>query len=952
MSNSDGSGVAGAFAPGTMLDHYRLGKCLGVGGMGEVYYAVHEVLQTPCAIKIIRPEIAKGSSDVAERLIREARMACSIQHDNIVGVLDASSTSNLGCPYIVMEYVDGSSVEKYLESGPMPEADVIAVALGVTEALIAAAKYKIVHRDIKPANIMINSRGMVKLADLGIAKSDASIAGGTLTKENALLGTPDYAAPEQLRSSHTVDARADIYSLGATMYHLLSGHKPFDGDTVYNVIAKVICETPPTFKELGAEVSPALTELVTKMMDKEPENRPASAAELKVMLQRVARGRGPWDSGSSRLSKPLRTGLFIFAGVAAVALLGIGVFRSGRTPDKGKEPVNKVAAAPQPAPETPKPAPEPVSKPAPEPVSKPAPAPKPAPAASVVPVAPKPAPPAPAPAPKPAAAPKPPPPDGFSGAVQLPGGVKLEMVRIKAGSFIMGSPLNELGRYNMEKQHRVTLTCDYFLGKYEVTQGQWKAVMGNNPSRFKKGDAYPVENVSWFDAKRFCRKLNELYAGKLPQGYRFDLPTEAQWEYACRAGTTSALYSGKEVTAEDGACPNVDEVAWYQKNQKSGTHPVGQKRPNAWGLYDMYGNVIEWCRDWSAFYEGDAVDSLGPATGEMRVRRGGGWASGAKYCSSARRGGKVPGYSGKGLANEDGTLGFRLALVPIQPSDPGDVPLPEPPPPPKPEVLPPVEFAGPVRLPGGVRLEMVRIKAGSFIMGSPENEPGRTHLETQYRVTLTRDYFLGKYEVTQEQWQAVVGNNPSGFRKGGSFPVECVSWNDAKKFCEKLNELYKGKLPQGYCFDLPTEAQWEYACRAGTTTALNNGKNLTGADIPCRNLNEVAWYAGNSKNPGRKGKPSPHKVGGKRPNAWGLYDMHGNVDEWCRDGMGAYEGERTDPLGLPSSRMRVRRGGSWSDPPRKNRSARRFHGTPDLREKKLGFRLALVPIQIPPGEKR
>ena len=159
----------GSLAPGTMLDHYRLGTCLGVGGMGEVYYAVHEILQTPCAIKIIRPEIAKGSPDVAARLIREARMACRIQHDNIVGVLDASSTSSLGCPYIVMEYVDGVSVEKRLESGPMPEEDVISVALGVTEALIAAAKYKVVHRDIKPANIMINSRGEVKLADLGIA---------------------------------------------------------------------------------------------------------------------------------------------------------------------------------------------------------------------------------------------------------------------------------------------------------------------------------------------------------------------------------------------------------------------------------------------------------------------------------------------------------------------------------------------------------------------------------------------------------------------------------------------------------------------------------------------------------------------------------------------------------------------------------------------------------------
>ena len=307
------------------------------------------------------------------------------------------------------------------------------------------------------------------------------------------------------------------------------------------------------------------------------------------------------------------------------------------------------------------------------------------------------------------------------------------------------------------------------------------------------------------------------------------------------------------------------------------------------------------------------------------------------------------------IPNEDGTLGFRLALVPIQPSDPGDVQLPaEPPPPLKPKVLPPVEFAGPVRLPGDVMLEMVRIKAGSFMMGSPENELGRNDNEEQYRVTLTRDYFLGKYEVTQRQWQAVMGNNPSRSQRGNNYPVESVSWNDAKKFCEKLNELYKGKLPQGYCFDLPTEAQWEYACRAGTTTALNNGKNLTAAERFCPSLNEVGWYYFNSRNPGRKGKCSTHKVGLKRPNAWGLYDMHGNVCEWCRDYIHQYEGEAVDPLcqTRTSNPMRIIRGGGWGALPRLLRSARRLANSPDHRRPEVGFRLALVPIQTPPGEKR
>ena len=131
--------------------------------------------------------------------------------------------------------------------------------------------------------------------------------------------------------------------------------------------------------------------------------------------------------------------------------------------------------------------------------------------------------------------------------------MNLEMVKIKPGTFMMGSSDGELGRSlnRDEKQHRVTLTKDYWLGKYEVTQGQWKAVMGNNPTLyFKKGDNYPVANVSWADAKNFCDKLNERYACKLPQGYRFDLPTEAQWEYACRAGTTTALNNGMNLSDE------------------------------------------------------------------------------------------------------------------------------------------------------------------------------------------------------------------------------------------------------------------------------------------------------------------------------------------------------------------------------------------------------------------
>ena len=235
---------------------------------------------------------------------------------------------------------------------------------------------------------------------------------------------------------------------------------------------------------------------------------------------------------------------------------------------------------------------------------------------------------------------------------------------------------------------------------------------------------------------------------------------------------------------------------------------------------------------------------------------------------------------------------------------------------------------------------MVKIKAGTFMMGSPENELGRRNRETRHRVTLTKDYWLGKYEVTQAQYEAIMGNNPAFF-KGSNRPVEQVSWNDAKDFCRKLNERYAGKLPAGYKFDLPTEAQWEYACRAGTTTALNNTTNLTDEKHDCKNLTAVAWYY----NRGKYNEIQTYPVGKKYPNNWGLYDMHGNVLEWCRDWYEPYSGNTTNPLGPSSGSCRVYRGGSWRNPARRCRSAYRYNWLPGNRDNDLGFRVALVPVQ-------
>ncbi len=270
--------------PGTDFGKYKIERCLGIGGMGEVYLATHSFLGTSCAIKLLKKDVTVREED-KQRLLREARLASSIHHQNLIAVLDADIDPATGMLYIVMEYVDGISIDQILTNGPMQEERVLQIIRQVAEALQAAAEMHIVHRDIKPANIMLSSKGKVKLADLGIAKaeSDSSM---TLTMDNAILGTPHYASPEQLRSSHKVDVRADIYSLGASMYHMLSGQYPFPGDTVFSIMAQVLEQEPKPLQKL-AEVSTPTAQLISEMMAKNPDARPSDMTELIARIDRI-----------------------------------------------------------------------------------------------------------------------------------------------------------------------------------------------------------------------------------------------------------------------------------------------------------------------------------------------------------------------------------------------------------------------------------------------------------------------------------------------------------------------------------------------------------------------------------------------------------------------------------------------------------------------------------------
>ncbi len=235
--------------------------------------------------------------------------------------------------------------------------------------------------------------------------------------------------------------------------------------------------------------------------------------------------------------------------------------------------------------------------------------------------------------------------------VDLGRGVKLTMVPIAAGEFLMGSPDSDKNASKDETpRHRVRITRPFYLGKYPVTQEQWEAVTGNNPSNVLEPKS-PVVNVSWEDCRQFCDMLN----AKPHAAGKFQLPTEAQWEYACRAGSTTSYCFGSEES-------RLGDFAWYAANAQLQAHSIGTKLPNVWGLYDMHGNVWQWCLDWydRGYYANSPKDDpMGPATGPGRVFRGGGWDYPAASCRSAYRSEAEP-----DCRNYD--LGLRVCLIPAE----------------------------------------------------------------------------------------------------------------------------------------------------------------------------------------------------------------------------------------------------------------------------------------------
>jgi len=631
------------------LGPYRLLEKLGAGGMGTVYKALHTMLERIVAVKVLG-KTRLNDADAVARFQREMKAVGRLEHPHIVHATDADKDG--GVHYLVMEFVDGIDLSKLgRRLGPLPVPEACELVRQAAIGLEYVHEHGLVHRDIKPSNLMLTrgerpeagdkrleTRGQnssdanpllpkaysrqpsvspptVKILDLGLALLGSESGDDGLTSTGQVMGTIDYMAPEQIEDTHGVDIRADIYSLGATLYKLLTGHAPSSEEygSSLKKLAAIARDDAPSVGTHRGDLPAELVAVVDRMLSRDPEDRFATPAEVAEALAPFAEGAdlvALWeqaqsapDSGVSTrqtavspqtttASKRPRRTKAVVSGIAATVLV-IGVLAVWATNHFLVRHDPKTLGRPGPGVSTP---------------------------VSPLAIAP------------------------FGGAtakkhqqawadhldqpveeqVDLGSGVKLTMVLIPPGEFVMGSSAEEQARFLEEArsaddqwtieriptegpQHRVRITRAFRLGRHEVTVGQFRQFVDqtgyktdaeedgkggtgsidgqgvqdprfvwNTDPGFEQTDDHPVVNVSGNDAMAFCEWLSDK------EGAEFFLPSEAQWEYACRAGTTTAWsYGDSDRTLQ--------EYGWFGGNSGGKAHPAGQLKPNGWSLYDMHG---------------------------------------------------------------------------------------------------------------------------------------------------------------------------------------------------------------------------------------------------------------------------------------------------------------------------------------------------------------------------
>jgi len=628
--------------------------------MGTVWKARHTKLDKLVALKLLPGELMTDGDAVA-RFEREMRAVGKAEHPHIVRAMDAGDAD--GIHYLVMEYIEGIDLAGLVKQrGPRSIAEACQMIRHAALGLAHAHDHGLVHRDIKPSNLLLSKKGLVKILDLGLARLQSEKATGeaSLTIQGEVMGTPDYMAPEQWQSAHSVGPAADLYALGCTLHFLLTGQPPFSGEHYSSFSQKMtahVLRPPPALPH----APPELETLYQKLMAKEPAARPQSAKELADELRTMIRGWTkspapaeaiPWvpvATSTTKIKQARRfptSGRWWLTAACTAILITIGAstfwYLFASKPRTGQADLSRAAAEK----------------------------------------------------------------DRRSNATTSPGSPQLSLTNapfsaddarrvqqqwaqqlnlpieytnsldmtfrlIPAGEYDRGTPseridsiLESLYKWQNEKkvpasfrpandrgirseapQHHVRITQPFYLAECEVTQRQFDEIMNQNRSYFgPKGGGrgqiadnarlnLPAESVSFDEVLTFCQKLahREGLASSSTSAYR--LPNDAEWEFACRAGTTSPFWFGD---------PN-KQMSQYLRCDHDSPQPVGRPKPNPFGLYDMHGNVWEICQDYFAdddfarYGSQTAESPTGPETGTGHVARGGSFATSGVLCRSASR---------------------------------------------------------------------------------------------------------------------------------------------------------------------------------------------------------------------------------------------------------------------------------------------------------------------------
>jgi formylglycine-generating enzyme required for sulfatase activity len=536
--------------------HYDLtGRELGRGAFGIVSEARSKKLGQAVAVKRLPVDHIAPADRL--RFIREVGLVAPLLHPNIIRLLDWGEDAQ-GL-WLVMELVHGSDLNSILrQRGPIPPVEVCGWMLQVCYGLQSAHTSGLIHRDIKPANLLLDRFGVVKVSDFGLVRR--SVESDKITQTGQQVGTRSFASPEQLEGV-VLDTRTDLFSLGATMFHLLAG--------------PAVRERQFDLQQFPAHIAQVLRLALAEDRQHRFQTAEEFAAAIVVLQAEL-------QAEAWAVAAPIR---------------------------------------PQPAPVAPL-RPQPVTKKQPQPLTSPCNG-------------------------KVAAAAQQDWSDFLGIPLQVENSLGMNLRLIPPGTFQMGSPAGQ-GNTDEQPQHSVKLTRPFYLAATQVTQAQWRKLMGNSPWKGKQstkdGDRHAVSYVNWDDAMDFCRLLSEQ------EDRKYRLPTEAEWEYACRAGTQTRYSFG------DGEV-RLDLFGWYDGNKLGQyAHEVAQKQPNPFGLYDMHGNVWEWCSDWydEKYYgKSPEKDPAGPPSGSSRVLRGGGWGDVPIVLRSCYRDCRTPG-------GRDDDVGLRV----------------------------------------------------------------------------------------------------------------------------------------------------------------------------------------------------------------------------------------------------------------------------------------------------